>query len=95
MKFSWKRPGLVAGIVAVFAVGVWAIAADGPTMTPDPWKHHRMDITKCKNYACRASCGETPYTHGACVDGGNSYAITIECCCCTGESAKNRYFVGG
>jgi hypothetical protein len=95
MRLPWRRLGLVAGVVSVLVVGVWAIADDGPVRAPDPFKHDRMDIMKCRNYACTSACGETPYVIGVCVDGGNRSAITIECCCCTGERAKNRYFIGG
>ena len=95
MNYSWKRLALVSGVVAALVAGAWTIADDNSLTTPDLPKKGRMDVVKCKDYACRAECGETPYIHGVCVDGSDNSAITIECCCCTGENVNNRYFVGG
>ncbi len=96
-SWSWTRSriGFATAIVVVLLAGAWAVADDGSQTTPDPTKHDKMDIIKCKDYVCTLACGDTQYTHGLCVDGSNRYPITIQCCCCTGESAKNRYFIGG
>jgi hypothetical protein len=88
--WSRSRVRFAAGIVLVLAGGMWA-AIDQPAQARRP----PNDITQCKHYDCTGRyCGEFPYTHGVCVDGSQQMAITIDCCCCTGNS-RNRYFIGG
>ena len=81
-----------SAVRVVAAVAIVLLAGASTTVLsnrPSP------DTIRCKDYVCTLSCGETPYTHGACKDGGRSYsAITIECCCCV-EGASGNVFIGG
>ena len=76
----------------VVAVAIVVLAGASTTVLsnrPNP------DLTRCKDYVCTLSCGDTQYSHGVCKDGGRYYsAITIECCCCVPGSNGN-VFIGG
>ena len=75
-----------------FAVAIVLLVGASTTVLsnkPDP------NTTRCRDYVCTRSCGETPYISGSCKDGGRFYSqITIECCCCV-EGPNGNVFIGG
>lgn len=90
MKNSWIRFGTVVMVLGVLVAGASALA------TPDLIKKDTMKCGSLKQDACTTSCESSVYSHGMCVDDktGESWAITVECCCCT-EGANHRSFIGG
>jgi hypothetical protein len=89
MKISWKRLGVLAGVVAV-------LVASQPSIGDPPFKQF---VVKCNpnGSQCHDSppCGqenETPKLCGETKD-GPFFSSTFTCCCCTEES-KGRYFFG-
>jgi len=90
MQRSWIRLSTVAGVLAVIVAGASALA------TPSLIK---KDTTKCgwlKSRYCATSCEDSVYTVGLCRDDrtGATYAISVECCCCT-PGANHRSYIGG
>lgn len=90
MKNRWIRLCTVAFVLAVMVAGVSALAK------PDLIK---KDTKKCgglRHDACRTTCEDSIYSHGACRDDktGEVWSITVQCCCCT-EGWNKRSFIGG
>ncbi len=91
MRNIWIRLGIVAGVLAVIAIGTSALA------NQDPWKHDVFSCGKVRHDACTITCEESVYdNYGACRDDrdGSTSAITIQCCCCT-DGWQHRSFIGG
>ena len=89
MKISWKRLGVLAGVLAV-------LVASQPSIGDPPFK---QSVVKCNpnGSQChdRPPCGqenETPKLCGETKD-GPFFSSTFTCCCCTEES-RGRYFFG-
>lgn len=87
---SWLRLGTLTVALAAILVGASALAI------PDLEK---KDTKKCgylKSRYCGTRCEDSVYTIGLCRDDktGETFAISVECCCCT-EGANHRSFTGG
>jgi hypothetical protein len=93
MKSFSIRLGIVAGALAIIVVGASALA------TQDPIK---KDTRRCRSRQAQSycssptACQDSVYTIGVCRDDvtGAESALTIECCCCTGD-ADHRTWIGG
>ena len=104
---NWRmRTRLAAAVAFMLLSGAWTAADDIVSPTMDVTTVPSVDVnlinkdttrcTKLQNY-CSTSCEDSTYIHGVCREGGKngpSYAISVECCCCTGD-AQHRYFIGG
>jgi len=87
MNISWKRVGIVAGVVVVLVAGA-------PSYGDRPFK---PSVTKCSPGGCGPEnvCGqinEVPKTCGESKD-GPFFGATYSCCCCT-EDSHGRWFFG-
>lgn len=87
MRISWKRVGIIAGVVVVLVAGE-------RTSGTQPYK---QSIVKCNPNACTPAqiCGQTTETPKTCGESRNGpyFGSTFSCCCCT-ESSKGRWFFG-
>ena len=87
MRISWKRMGLVAGVIVVAIAG-------GRALGTQPYKQY---VVKCNPNQCGTEqvCGnssEVPKLCGETKD-GPFFPATFSCCCCT-EASKGRWFFG-
>lgn len=90
MKNFWVRFGIVAGILIVIVAGASALA------TPDLIKKDTAKCGSLQHDVCGIRCEDSVYTHGVCVDDrtGETWAISVQCCCCT-DGSNHRSFIGG
>jgi len=68
------------------------LASATTTVLSQPLIHG--DITKCKDFVCRATCEQSPWVHGVCIDGNQYLQISIECCCCVPGSSSRKFYGG-
>ncbi len=86
MRISWRRVGMMVGVVVVLVAG-------GQTSATKPYK---QSVVKCSPGICAPdkSCA-TPAAPKVCGEtkDGPYFVATIYCCCCT-EGWRDRWFFG-